>query len=200
MGTPYVRPTQGFVPTIWGQPVYTNGTAGMPLGNVNFGADGITLSADGSRLYFSTTGGRQLYSIASALLRDDSQYSELQAQAAVYYHGEKGLTDGMESDSNDMVYAGNIEDNSIAMFNPSTGTISTLVRDPRFSWTDTLSVAADGYIYFTENQLWLGSAFQGGVDRRVKPYVLFRAKLPNGGTKIQQSAPGGRNSTKVGMA
>jgi hypothetical protein len=25
---------------------------------------------------------------------------------------------------------------------------------------------------------------QGGVDNRVKPYVLFRVQLPNGGKKI----------------
>ena len=197
MGTPYVRPTQGFVPTIWGQPVYSNGTTGLPIGNVNFGADGIALSADGTTLYFSTTGGRELYSIATNLLRDDSAYSELMAQSAVYNHGQKGLTDGMESDTNNMIYAGNMEDNSIAMFNPATGTISTFVRDPRFSWTDTMSVGADGYLYFTENQLWLGPGYQGGVDRRVKPYVLFRAKLPGGGSKIVQSVVGGGNGTGV---
>lgn len=168
----------------------------MPITNVNFGADGITLSPDGTRLYFSTTGGRELYSIATALLRDDGPYSELQAQAQVYYHGQKGLTDGMESDSNGIVYAGNIEDNSIAAFDQSTGTISTFVRDPRFSWTDTMSIGADGYLYFTENQLWRGPGYNGGVERRVKPYVLFKKPLPNGGTKIQQAAAGG-NGTAV---
>ena len=196
MGTPYVRATPGFVPTIWGQPVYSNGTTGMPIMNVNFGADGIALSLDGSTLYFSTTGGRELYSIATPLLRDNGPYSELMAQAAVHNHGQKGLSDGLETDSNGLIYVGNIEDNSIATFDPSTGTISTFVRDPRFSWTDTMSVAADGYIYFTENQLWRGPAYNGGMERRVKPYVLFRAKLPNGATKVQQSVPGG-NGTAV---
>jgi hypothetical protein len=94
---------------------------------------------------------------------------------------------------------GNIEDNSIATFNPKTNTISTLVRDPRFSWTDTMSIATDGYLYFTENQLWRGPAYNGGVERRVKPYVLFRVKLANGGTKIVQSALGG-NGTMVRRA
>ena len=196
MGTPYVRPTQGFVPTIWGQPIYSNGTTGLPIMNVNFGADGIALSPDGSTLYFSTTGGRELYSIATSLLRDNGLYSELMVQAAVYNHGQKGLSDGLETDSNGFIYVGNIEDNSIATFDPSTGVISTFVRDPRFSWTDTMSVAADGYIYFTENQLWRGPAYNGGVEKRVKPFVLFKAKLPNGATKVQQSAPGG-NGTSV---
>ena len=95
----------------------------------------------------------------------------------------------MESDSNGNVYFGNMQDNSIGIFNPSSGLFSTFVRDPRFSWTDTMSVGADGYLYFTENQLWLAPLVQGGMDKRVKPFVLFRAKLPNGGTKITQQAP-----------
>jgi sugar lactone lactonase YvrE len=196
MNTPYVRPTLGFVPTVWGQPVYTNGTT-KPIGNINFGADGITLSADGSTLYFSTTGGRELYSIATSLLRDDGPYSELIAQSSVKYHGQKGLSDGFESDSNDAIYMGNIEANSISIFDSTTGTFSTFVRDPRFSWTDTMSVAADGYLYFTENQLWRLPSYHGGVDLRVKPYVLFKVKLPNGGTKIQQAAPGGNGTQQA---
>ncbi|KAK5089912.1 hypothetical protein LTR05_000079 [Lithohypha guttulata] len=192
---PAVQADEGFVPTVWGQPVYMNGTTGMPILNVNFGADGIALSVDGTTLFFKTTGGRYTYSVPTARLRDRSLNAELLARGSVGNLGETGLSDGLETDTNNMIYGGNIEDNSIMMFNPSTGIMSTFVRDPRFSWTDTLSVGFDGYIYFTENQLWLGSNFQGGVDRRQKPYVLFRARLPNGGTKVTQSAPRASNAT-----
>ncbi|KAF2230015.1 major royal jelly protein [Viridothelium virens] len=186
---PAVEATEGFVPTIWGQPVYSNGTTGQPISNVNFGADGIALSADGATLYFSTTGGRRLYAVPTARLRDDGPNSEVLARASQVYLTGKGLTDGMESDSQDNIYMGNIEDNSISIYTPATGLLSTFVRDPRFSWTDTMSVAADGYLYFTENQLWRGAAYNGGVDKRVKPYVLFRVKLPGNGTKVTQPAP-----------
>ena len=185
-----MRATAGFVPTIWGEPVYSNGSIpGAFISNVDFGADGIALSADGATLYFSTTGGRELYAVPTARLRDRSPTSEVQARASQVLLTGKGLTDGMETDSNDNVYLGNIEDNSVSIYTPATGLLSTFVRDPRFSWTDTFSVGADGYLYFTENQLWRGAAYQGGVDRRVKPYVLFRVKLPGNGTKIQQPAP-----------
>lgn len=190
MNSPAVSATQGFVPTIWGETVYTNYTNGMPLGNVNFGADGIALSADGTTLYFSTTGGRDLYSVPTVRLRDRSPSSELKANGAVNYLGQKGLSDGLETDSNDNIYCGDIEDNSIAIFKPETGLVEVFVRDPRFSWTDTMSVGADGYLYFTENQLWLSASYHGGVDRRQKPYVLFRVKLPGNGTKVMQPAPG----------
>ena len=198
MNLPSVSATQGFVPSIWGELVYTNGTNGMPIGNVNFGADGIAISPDGATLWYSTTGGRELYSVPTEVLRDQSPYAELRSQASVRYHTQKGLTDGMETDSNGLVYAGNIEDNAIVIFDPKTEVVSTFSRDPRYSWTDTFSVGNDGYLYFTENQLWRGAAYQGGVDRRVKPYVLMRCKLPGNGTKITQAAPTG-NSTMAGI-
>ncbi len=47
-----------------------------------------------------------------------------------------------------------------------------------------MSVATDAYLYFTCNQLVFGSGFYPGTDRRVKPFALFRAKLPGNGTKV----------------
>lgn len=188
MNIPATQADEGFVPFVWGEAVYNNGTNGMPISNVNFGADGIALSADGGTLYFSTTGGRELNSVPTARLRDRSPYAEILARGATTFLGETGFKDGMETDSNNKIYAGNQEDNSITSYDPETGIVSVFVRDPRFSWTDTLSVASDGYLYFTENQLWLGPAYQGGVDRRVKPWAVMRVKLPNGGTKVSQNA------------
>lgn len=96
---------------------------------------------------------------------------------------EKGVSDGLESDSNNYVYTGGIETNSINIFNPSNGTVSTYARDPRIAWTDTFSVSRN-FIYFTENQLWRMPGNQGGTDLRVKPYALYRLPLADGGSKI----------------
>ena len=57
-----------------------------------FGADGIAISADGSTLYFSTTGGDQLNSVPTAALRSQSPNSELMAQASVMSLGHKGIS------------------------------------------------------------------------------------------------------------
>lgn len=184
-GHPSVRPSSGFVPIIWGEPVYINGSADNPITSINFGSDGITLSADGSTLYYSTTGGRELYSIPTARLRDRGPYSELLAQGSVQFLGQKGFSDGLESDSNDNIYCGSLETNSITIFSPKTGTTSTFVRDARFSWIDTMAAASDGYLYIVENQLWLRPVHWGGIDRRSKPLAsLMRVKLPNEGKKI----------------
>ena len=183
-----MHPETGFLPVIWGNTVYSlpNGPT-MPIGQGSFGADGIALSADGTILYFSAVGSRYLYSVPTARLLDDSVTSELMATQAVVSRGQKGISDGLETDTNGFIYGGNQEDNSIIFYNPANGTVNVFARDPRMSWTDTLSVASDGYIYFTENQLWRTTMFYPGTDRRVKPYVLFRAKLPGNGTKVNLS-------------
>ena len=187
-GTMYVRPETGFLPTIWGETVYSlpNGPNG-PISQNSFGADGIALSADGATLYWSAVGSRYLYSVPTARLLAHDATSELLAQKSVTSLGQKGISDGLETDSNGFIYAGNIEDNSIIFYNPKNGTVNVFTRDPRIGWPDTLAVATDGYLYFTVNQLWRTTMFYPGVDRRVKPYVLFRAQLPGNGTKVKLS-------------
>ena len=64
------------------------------------------------------------------------------------------------------------------------GEIETLLHDPRVLWPDTLSLATDGYLYFTANQIERGAGFHDGHDLRQKPYVLFRVKVD--GTRIHQ--------------
>ena len=149
----------------------------MPISQSTFGANGIALSADGATLYFSAVGSRYLYSVPTARLLDDSLTSELMATQAVVSHGQKGISDGLETDTNAFIYGGNQEDDSIIFFNPANGTVVVFARDARMSWADTFSVASDGYIYYTENQLWRTSMFYPGTDRRVKPYVLFRGEV-----------------------
>lgn len=134
---PEVRAERGFVPFVWGNPLYYIPGPGEPLTTVPLGSDGIALSADGEELYFGPVGGRGLYSIPTARLRDRSASSELLAQGAVKDHGQRGVSDGFETDTNGFIYAGNMEQNQLSLFNPANGTISTVVRDPRISWIDT---------------------------------------------------------------
>ncbi|MCJ1434720.1 hypothetical protein MMC27_004090 [Xylographa pallens] len=181
---PQVRPEFQFIPYVWGEVVYQIPGPGLPIVYDTFGADGIALSSDGNTLYWSVTGGRYLYSIPTARLLDDSTFSEIMAQASIVSHGQKGLSDGLETDTNGFIYGGNIEQGSIVLFSPANGTFNTFVRDPRIGWTDTMSVATDGYLYFTENQLWRTPNFYPGTDRRVRPFALFRAPLPNNGSKV----------------
>ncbi|KAI0836993.1 MRJP-domain-containing protein [Hypoxylon sp. FL0890] len=180
--TKAVRGESQFLPFIWGQPGYYT-EAGMPYTSFPIGSDGIALSADGETLYWCPLASRYMYSAPTAKLRAQGQASELLAQQSVVNHGQKGVSDGLETDSNGLIYVGNFEGNAVNVFNPSNGTTLTFVRDPRINWVDTMSVATDGYLYFTVNQLNFASSTFPGTDRRVRPFALFRVKLPNGGSK-----------------
>ncbi|CAJ2508952.1 Uu.00g139780.m01.CDS01 [Anthostomella pinea] len=200
--TDSVRTESQFLPFQWGQPLYYT-DAGKPFTFFPLGSDGIALSADGETLYWSPVGSRYMYSAPTSRLRDQGPASELMAQQSVVNHGQKGVSDGLESDSNGLVYVGNNEGNAINVFHASNGTTLPFVRDPRINWVDTsqyllrpkhpgesanwipVSVASDGYLYFTVNQLSLSSSTYPGTDRRVRPFALFKAPLPNGGKKVE---------------
>lgn len=183
---PAVRTTQQFVFPHWGQNIYgAPAPSGSPFAFTNFGADGITLSADGSTLYWKCVAGRELFSIPTARLRDRSfPASELLAQASIQNWGETGVSDGLETDSNDVIYHGVAEANAIGAFYPKNASDVLFVRDERINWVDTLSVGWDGYLYFTNNQLAFTKMFAPGTDRRQRPYSLLRVPLPEGGKKV----------------
>ncbi|KAI0122074.1 major royal jelly protein-domain-containing protein [Daldinia grandis] len=125
-----------FVPFIWGQPGYYT-QAKKPYSRFPIGADGIALSADGETLHWCPLASRYMYSAPTAKFRGRGDASELLAQQSVMNNGQKGVSDGLETDSNGLVYAGNNEGNAINVFDPSNGTTLTFLRDPRINWVDT---------------------------------------------------------------
>ena len=67
--------------------------------------------------------------------------------------GEKGgASDGLESDAKGRVYLTDSEHNAIRRMLPD-GINEDIAHDPRMHWPDTLSLAKDGYLYFTANQI-----------------------------------------------
>ena len=154
---------------------------GAPPQNIRVGADGIAISADGARLYYCPLASRKLYSVScDALL--DATLSDAQVAATVRDEGEKPASDGLESDAEGHIYATAYEQNGIVRRNVA-GDYETLVHDPRVLWADTLAVAADGYLYFTNNQLHRQAGYNNGRDMRSKPYTLLRVRI--GGTPVR---------------
>lgn len=73
--------------------------------------------------------------------------------------------------------------NAVVTFDPANGTVSTHVSDPRLEWIGPFpGLRRD--LYFTDNQLWRLPGQQGGVEKTVKYFVLWRVKLVNSGSKI----------------
>lgn len=177
---PTVKAQPGMLPFVEGHALRERPADG-PEKPLNNGADGLALSADGSRLFFCALASRTLASVSTDALADPS-YSDDRVASTVQEHGEKGASDGMESDAQGRLYLTEYEQNAIVRRTPD-GRFETLAHDPRLLWPDTLALGANGYLYVIANQLHRQPRFNGGVDLRQKPYHLFRLKV--GGTPVR---------------
>jgi sugar lactone lactonase YvrE len=150
---------------------------------VTMGSDGIALSADGERLWYCPLVSRHWYSISTNSLWDRDA-EEVDVGLAVRDEGDKGGTaDGLEADDRGRIYATDWEHGSIVRRLPD-GTVEAVAHDPRMLWPDTMSIAADGHLYFTANQLHRQARYQGGQDLRRYPYRLFRFPIDAGPVRL----------------
>ncbi|WP_243789017.1 major royal jelly family protein [Saccharopolyspora gloriosae] len=160
------------LPVVEGRPLVDD--QGRPL--VAMGSDGIAIGADGDRLYYCPLASSHLYSVATDALADRGLDDDAVA-ATVRHEGDKGgAGDGLESDAAGYVYATNYEHNAV-LRRSRDGSWETVAHDPRLLWPDTLSLATDGYLYVTANQLHRQPSFNGGRDLRRRPYALFRIRV-----------------------
>jgi sugar lactone lactonase YvrE len=169
-----------FVPMVEGRPFLMekeeDGSVNLAA---NMGSDGIAISATGERLYYCPLASRRLYSVSTKALTDET-LDDQDVASTVRDEGDKGgAADGLESDASGNIYATNYEHNSITRLNKrdiddGAAKWETIAHDPRLLWPDTLSLAADGYLYVTANQLHRQARFHKGQDLRRKPYTLFR--------------------------
>jgi len=171
---PSTKAEKGFLPVVEGRPLMNRPAKGQAK-HLTLGSDGIAISADGKRLFYCPLASRRLYSVSVDALADE-KLTDREVAKTVADHGDKGgAADGLESDDKGRIYLTNYEHNAILRRLPE-GQYETVVHDPRVLWPDTLSVATDGYLYFTANQLHRQPDYQDGRDLRVKPYSLFRVK------------------------
>ncbi|MBE1489954.1 L-dopachrome tautomerase-related protein [Plantactinospora soyae] len=167
-----------FRPLVEGRPFLMR-PPDAPPSPVSFGSDGIAISADGSRLYYCPLMSRRLYSVDIDALVDRSM-DDAEVAATVCDEGDKGSgADGLETDDAGRIYVTAYEQNAILRRNPD-GAYETVVRDPRLLWPDTMSIGADRYLYVTANQLHRQPDYSGGIDRRRRPYALFRFAIDAG--------------------
>lgn len=172
---PSTKAVPNFLPSVEGMPI-VNREPGKPPSSIAIGSDGVAISADGAQLFYCPLASRRLYSVSVNALIDE-QLSDQDVARTVVDHGEKGGgSDGLESDAQNRIYLSNYEQSAIQRRLPD-GSIELLVRDPRMLWPDTLSVASDGYLYFTANQLHRQARYHNGQDLRQKPYSLFRTRI-----------------------
>ncbi len=170
-----VRADYHFVPIVEGQPLRPRPKVGPP-GYLKLGSDGIAISADGKRLFYCPLASRELYSVSVDAL-SNPKTTEKQTQATVKDEGARpSAADGLETGADGTLYATAYEMRGILERKPG-GDWKTLVQDPRIVWPDTMSVATNGYLYFTSNQLDRMANYHNGLDMRTRPFYLFRVKV-----------------------
>ena len=170
---PAVLPDKTFVAVMEGEPLMQR-KPGQPPKPATVGSDGIAISADGSRLFFCPLSSRALYSVSVDALADEKSTDE-QVAATLKKETRNFASDGLESDAQGRIYLTDWEHNAIQV-RTGENQFKTLVTDPRMLWPDTMSLATDGMLYFTANQLHRQAKFHNGKDLRQKPYYLFRVK------------------------
>ncbi|CAN5810450.1 hypothetical protein BH24DEI2_BH24DEI2_23720 [soil metagenome] len=87
------------------------------------------------------------------------------------------MAGGLESDTLGRIYLTNYEDGAVLRFTPDAPLgerFQTLLYNALVIWPDTLSLAADGSLFVTVNQLNRQPNYNDGADLRRPPYKLIR--------------------------
>ncbi|MET0423500.1 MAG: L-dopachrome tautomerase-related protein [Actinoplanes sp.] len=158
---------------------------GVVRENYVVGADGIALSAGGDQVYYCPLSSRRLYGVPADALTD-RRLSDDQVAARVVDLGDKGASDGLESDTDGALYATAYEHSAVVR-RAADGTWSTVLHAPGALWPDTLALATDGFLYVSVNQLPRSPLFNDGVDDRRPPYQIVR--VPVGGRPVRLTRP-----------
>jgi sugar lactone lactonase YvrE len=169
-----VQAEKGFKAIKDGQPLMLR-KPGQPPKPALVGSDGIAISADGGRLFFCPLAGRSLYSVSTDALANE-QSTDDEVAATLRKESRDFASDGLESDAQGRIYLTDYEHTAVQV-RTEPSQFQILVADPRMDWPDTISLASDGYLYFTANQLDRQKKFHDGNDLRQKPYYLFRVSV-----------------------
>lgn len=157
-----------------GQPLFER-KHGLSPQKPKLGSDGIAISRDGKTLYYCPLISRRLYSVSIDAMLDRTK-SEADVAQTVKDLGVKGASDGLESDAGGRLYATDYEHARVLGGRPG-GPYQTVAQVASLYWPDTMSVADNGYLYFTANELHRQPSYHNGKDLRVKPYRLYRVKI-----------------------
>jgi sugar lactone lactonase YvrE len=181
---PSTEAVKDFLPFVEGRALLER-KPGQPPRHLALGSDGIAISHDGKHLYYCPLASRHLYRVPTDALLDEKSGDE-EVGKRVEDLGDRGFaSDGLESDDKGRIYLTDYEHNAIHR-RGADGQYETLAFDARALWPDTMSLAADGHLYFTANQLHRQARFHGGKDLREKPYALFRLKVDAGPVRLRR--------------
>ncbi|MCH9683218.1 MAG: hypothetical protein K0V04_17415 [Deltaproteobacteria bacterium] len=136
--------------------------------------DSIALDKQGQWLYYGAMTHGTMFRVPAAILHDPS-IDEPAVRAAVEAFGDKPLSDGLSVDEHGTVYITDVEHRGIMTLDAS-GTLSTLIADPRIRWADGLSFGPDGWLYVSDSAIPDIMLQSKGHITDAAPYHVFRFK------------------------
>jgi sugar lactone lactonase YvrE len=134
----------------------------LPNGRLAVGINGITLSADGSTLYWNITTGDAIYSAKVDVLLN-SAATPAQIDAAITGPMRIGAgSDGLSTDAKGRVYFTNLTKGEVQYFDPVDKVAKTIASGVGTEWPDSLTWDDKGGLLFSTN--WLNRAFAGQMN------------------------------------
>ncbi|WP_254454700.1 major royal jelly family protein [Acetobacter estunensis] len=143
----------------------------MPQGGIN----GIGLSRDSARLFWSPFSSRRLYSVPTAVLADPGVKPADLVQA-VHDEGEVGVVDGIFTATDGSFYMADEERHGVTRRTPD-GTLTLVAHDPRLIAPDSIAPDGTSGLLMTVGQWARLPAFHNGRDMQERPYILVRITL-----------------------
>lgn len=140
---------------------------------VEFSADGIALSPDGSMLYWQAIKGKTLYRVPTRALNDAA--NQARVASMVEKVGENGPADGLLFARDGRLFVTSPEDDSVKV-RDSSG-VRMLVQSPALRWPDTMALGPDGSLYVTSSRIPDMSWYKP-ANSAVLPTTLFRISNP----------------------
>jgi hypothetical protein len=142
-----------------------------------FQVDGIAYDKEQGWLYYHALTGETLYRIKVEALYDET-LSPAQLAAKVENLGKTPKPDGMLEGRNGTVYLTEIEKNAIGRFDVSGQKMTTIIKDDRLQWPDTMAWGADGKLYVTTSQIHRMPKYHQGQSKQKGDYKVYRLRVP----------------------
>lgn len=144
------------------------------------GVDGISLTADGDWLYYATMSHDSVYKVPTSVLLNE-EASDEEIAASIEFVGKKPMSDGTELLEDNSLIITDVENGGLARLYPN-GSLVTLTKDPRVDWADSVTVAPDGSIWFTDSRLTdlINQFAQPANEQTMRergPYPIYRVSL-----------------------
>lgn len=130
----------------------------------------ISLSADGSTLYYGAMNGTHWYQLSTAALQTGNNDKII---ATVKLVGAKPVSDGAATSKQGNHYFTNLNHNAISMLD-NKGTLITAVSSPLLDFPDSVQFGETGWLYISVNQLHKAKAFNGKAETAKPPYRIMR--------------------------